>query len=99
MKKYSCTIILISIFAFNSFAQQSTSFQDERAAETHSFLNRFKADGANLLQTDHLDWHQGFLEGSVSLGGNHLSFRLGRQEIKSGTGRLISGHFPAYTNI
>ncbi|MEN0006128.1 MAG: alginate export family protein [Bacteroidota bacterium] len=49
----------------------------------------YKTDGAVFLQSDDLDWHQGFVEVEVPLAENRVSFRFGRQELKLGAGRLV----------
>jgi len=49
----------------------------------------YKTDGITFLQTDDLDWHQGFVEVKLPIANNHLSLRLGRQEMKLGAGRLV----------
>ncbi len=49
----------------------------------------YKTDGTVFLQTDDLDWHQGFIEVNLPLDSNQLSIRFGRQEMKLGGGRLV----------
>ncbi len=48
----------------------------------------YRTDGEIFLQTDDLDIHQGFIEFKTA-GENPLTFRLGRQEMKLGVGRLV----------
>lgn len=49
----------------------------------------YKTEGATILQTDDLDWHQGFLELNFPFDDHKLSVRFGRQEMKLGAGRLV----------
>lgn len=49
----------------------------------------YKTEGATILQTDDLDWHQGFIAINLPVDNNQLSIRFGRQEMKLGGGRLI----------
>ncbi|MEM1321591.1 MAG: alginate export family protein [Bacteroidota bacterium] len=49
----------------------------------------YKTQGATFLQSDDLDWHQGFVEILLPFEDQRLSVRFGRQEMKLGAGRLI----------
>lgn len=53
------------------------------------FYHGYKTEGETLLQTDDLDWHQGFVEIKFAIRKNQLSLRFGRQEMKLGVGRLV----------
>ena len=55
------------------------------------FQHGYKTDGEAFLQTDDLDIHQAFVEfkTAVSNNSNQWIFRLGRQEMKLGIGRLV----------
>ncbi len=49
----------------------------------------YKTDGPTFLQTDDLDWHQGFVAINLPLDNSQFSIRFGRQEMKLGAGRLV----------
>lgn len=49
----------------------------------------YKTGGSTILQTDDVDWHQGFVEVYLPVDDYKLSLRLGRQEMKLGAGRLV----------
>lgn len=48
-----------------------------------------KTAGQAFLQSDKLDFHQAFVEVNLPVSKHQLSFRLGRQEMKLGSGRLV----------
>ena len=53
------------------------------------FYHGYKTEGITILQTDDLDWHQGFVEINLLIDKQNLFFCFGRQEMKLGAGRLI----------
>ncbi|MEL6866941.1 MAG: alginate export family protein, partial [Bacteroidota bacterium] len=77
----------------NYYSQRLTFHTDWHLGKYLRFFGEVqhghKTDGATFLQTDDLDWHQGFVEGRLPIQNNQLTFRFGRQEMKLGGGRLI----------
>ncbi|MEM9830805.1 MAG: alginate export family protein [Bacteroidota bacterium] len=78
-----------------NFYSQRFAFHADLVLGKHiRFFNELqhglKTGGETFLQTDHLDIHQSFLEVSmINTDSKRFAMRLGRQEIKLGSGRLM----------
>src|ERR1700722_15703700 len=57
--------------------------------ELKSGLNSFRFGGPRPIDEKKLDFEAAFLQLSASAGRNHIDFRVGRQELEYGSGRLI----------
>jgi hypothetical protein len=57
--------------------------------EFKSGLNSFRAGGPRPIDEKKLDFQAAFLEISTSEGPNSIQFRVGRQELEYGSGRLV----------
>jgi len=57
--------------------------------ELKSGLNSFRAGGPRPIDEKKLDFQAAFLQLSASAGRSHFDFRVGRQELEYGSGRLI----------
>lgn len=57
--------------------------------ELKSGLNSFRAGGPRPIDEKKLDFQAAFLEVGASSGQNSINFRVGRQELEYGSGRLI----------
>lgn len=77
----------------NYYSQRLSLHTDWHIGERLRFFGElyhgYKTEGETIVQTDNLDWHQGFVEINLPINNNQLLFSFGRQEMKLGAGRLV----------